>query len=70
MTYQLVRGTASYYFKHPEFPEAPWIVEKVLRPGEAHTLGTFMRREDAEACWHSLRSSMEVSRGATLTEPT
>ncbi len=68
MTYQLSRGTASYYLHHPEFPEAPWLVEKILRPGEAYLIGTFMDRKDAEVCWNSLRASMEVSRGALVTE--
>jgi hypothetical protein len=68
VTYQITRGTASYYRGHPDFPDEPWMVEKVLCPGEAYTIATFVERADAEACWNSLRPSMEVGRGATLTE--
>lgn len=68
MTFQLSRGTASYYKAAPDFPDYPWLVEKVLKTGESYTIGTFLRREDAEVCLNSLRPSMEVARGATVTE--
>jgi len=36
MTFQITRGTASYYAGNPEFPDFPWLVEKTLRPGETY----------------------------------
>jgi len=68
MTFQITRGTASYYAGNPEFPDFPWLVEKTLRPGETYTIGMFLKREDAERCLWSLRGSIEASRGATIRE--
>jgi hypothetical protein len=67
VTYQISRGT-SRFLNSPLEPDYPWLVEKVLDPGESYLIGSFIHYEDAVKCLHSLRSSMEVARGALVTE--
>lgn len=67
MTFQMTRGTASFY-NDPIWPHHPYMVEKVLDPGEVYTIGTFMNQDDARKCLDTLRASEEVRRGATVTE--
>jgi len=68
VTYQMIRGTASYYMASAGLPDEPWLVEKVLKAGESYLIGTFLDRQDAVRCLDSLRASLEVARGATVTE--
>ena len=67
MTFQLIRGTASYY-NDPVWPHQPYLVEKVFKPGETYTIGTFLTKAAALKCLNSLRASEEVRRGALVTE--
>lgn len=47
------------------YPPA-WVVEKVLRDGDAYTLGSYRERGPAIALLSLLSSTLEVERGASV----
>lgn len=67
MTYQISRGP-NPYDADPLEDNRFYLVEKVLDAGDAYTVGSFTTLDDARKCLNTLRSSVEVRRGATVTE--
>lgn len=66
--YEVSRGTADWYKATANCPDYPWIVEKVLEYGERYPIATFLNKDDAANCLHTLKVSLEVLRGASVME--
>lgn len=58
MRFEVNEGNRPFWGNNP-----PWMVEKILVPGERYLVACFETRDDAAECLNVMNKSIEVKRG-------
>lgn len=64
MRFEITRGNEYYWGENP-----PWLVERILIPGERYLVACFEEKDDAIACLDSIKKSLEAKKGAPCVIP-